>query len=114
MCFRHDTSEFTRRSCFAEWLASHHTHEELASAVEGAFREKGPALPRQVRLDLRGFIEDRSTRALAECLAMNDDPSAHEGFAEWRRECAEESCDPYATFGVRRSDFCEGKGPGRE
>jgi hypothetical protein len=101
------------RSNFADWLSRRLTHAELAAEVERLFREKGPRLPAQMRTDLPYFIEDRSDRALAECLAMNGNSAEDSEFVRWCRDLADELRDPYACRGVGRDDFCGEKGPGR-
>jgi hypothetical protein len=97
----------------AEWLSWNLSREELAAEAEQLFCERGPALPRQMRLDLRCFLEDRSAKALAQCLAMNEEPSRRREFVDWCAEIAAEGEDPYARLGLRHEDFCAERGPGR-
>jgi len=108
-----DLSSLLCVDVLAEWLSWNLTREELAAEVEKLFREQGPVLPRQMRLDLRCFLEDRSRKALARCLAMNEEPSRRRDFVDWCREIAAEGDNPYERLGLSQDDFCAERGPGR-
>jgi hypothetical protein len=97
----------------AGWLSWNLSREELVAQVQELFRRLGPALPGQVRIDLENFLEERSTAALAKCLAMNEEIDARDEFVDWRRRTKAEGSDSYRLYGVRREDFCEDRGPGR-
>ncbi|HUU43348.1 MAG TPA: hypothetical protein VMX57_06185 [Planctomycetota bacterium] len=94
------------------WLVETCTPEELADGVWQLFLERGPRLSRRMRRDVKLFLADRSSRALAECLAMNRRVVDETGFAAWCRERAEEEVDDHGRFGVRRRDFSADRGPG--
>lgn len=108
-----DVSKFLCAEVLAEWLSWRLSHADLVTEVERLLGEQGPAFPRSLRKDFRWFLEDRSSKVLAECLAMNESPEARANFVSWCQEVAAESADPYRTFGVRRRDFCAEQGPGR-
>ena len=97
----------------AEWLERELTHAELAEEVERLFLRDGPALSRRIRLDLRRFLQDRSSRTLAECLAMNEEPAGRAAFVAWCREMTVEVDESYRYFGVEKGEFCAERGPGR-
>ena len=99
---------------FAEWLAWNLTEERLAAEVEKLFFDRDLAMPRQMRADLRCFLEDRSPKTLARCLAMNEDARRRHEFVEWCREVLAEGADPYERLGLRRRDYCAETGPGRD
>ena len=95
------------RECFADWLRAHRTHEDLVSETETLFRESCPRMPAQMRADLHLFLDDRSDRALAGCLALNVDPHAFDDFIDWCRDRASEPRDPHVRFGVSERDLRE-------
>ncbi|KPJ55754.1 MAG: hypothetical protein AMS16_03705 [Planctomycetes bacterium DG_58] len=107
-----DMSGFLCAEVLAEWLERELTHAELAEEVERLFLRDGPALSRRFRLDLRRFLQDRSSRALAECLALNEGPAERPAFVAWCGEMAVETGDPHRYFGVRKGEFCAERGPG--
>ena len=71
---------------YAEWLERHRSQGELAERVARIFIARGPALARRMRLDLGEFLRERSVRALACIVAMNDDPRDDHDFTAWADE----------------------------
>jgi len=101
--------------CFevlTDWLTSRLSHAELVAEVVRLFRRRGPGLPRPLWEDLRDFLEDRSTRVLARCLAINEGVTAREDFVTWCLDRSAETDDAHARLGVRSADFCTERGPG--
>ena len=107
-----DISDLLRADVLAGWLTQEFTHRQLADEVGRLFRRVGPALPRRMRRDHGRFLEDRSAAVLAECLALNEEPTARSAFVAWCREMSADARDPYRCFGVAREDFCAERGPG--
>lgn len=109
---RSDIADFLCADVLAGWLAGEFTHAQLAEQVARLFRREGPVLPHRLCRDLGQFIEDRPAAVLAECLALNEEPTARDAFVAWCREMTADARDPYRCFGVGKADFCAERGPG--
>ncbi len=70
---------------YATWLAGHRAPDALAAEAGRLFEEKGPSMPRRMRLDLGEFLRERSVSDLARLVAMNVDPRDDAEFVEHLR-----------------------------
>ncbi len=111
---RNAITELMTVEAYGEWLVRNLEHEELVERVRDLFEGSGIAVPRSIRFDLDCFMRDRSSVALAECLAKNENPAEDLVFVKWCGDQPHEWEDDHVLNGVSRRDFCADRGPGRE